>query len=157
MGGKEKEGKDLIVTVRWAGSGSLDVILQVVMSCCKSFNQVTAAFFYFRKNIQMLYFHTLELWRYRNKQSRIIQFIKCCLLLGCECLVLASSRSPFLLTYAKNTHMLACGCTYVSRGGDGGWGWYPWTPTSQEHMPTHLTSSVSTRLSQLAFLHNINP
>lgn len=120
MGGKEKEGKDLIVTVGWAGSGSLDVTLQVVMSCCKSFNQVTAAFFYFWKNTQMLYFHTLELWCPRNKQSRIIQFIKCCLLLGCEGLVLSSSRSPFLLTYAENTHMLARGCTYVSRGGDGG-------------------------------------
>ena len=112
MGGKEKEGKDLIVTVSWARSGSLHVILQVVMRCCEGFNQVTAAFLYFQKNTQMLYFHTLALWRYRNKQSRITQFIKCCLLLGCEGLVLSSSRSPFLLTYAKHTHMLACGCTF---------------------------------------------
>ena len=45
--------------------------------------------------------------------------MKCCLLLGCESLVPSSSRSPFLLVYAKHTHMCACGYTYVSEGGDG--------------------------------------
>lgn len=33
-----------------------DVILQVMKSCWESFNQVTAAFFHFQKNIQILYY-----------------------------------------------------------------------------------------------------
>ena len=45
--------------------------------------------------------------------------MKCWLLLGYENLVPSSSRSPFLLVYAKHTHMRACGYTHVSEGGHG--------------------------------------